>query len=60
MCIVIYVQQVFSDDNTFKEPYPPSSNGPEAEAGPTGVCLANMLISHAHVFFLFSVFYLFM
>ncbi|XP_026793495.1 poly(A) polymerase gamma isoform X1 [Pangasianodon hypophthalmus] len=29
-------QQVFSDDYTFKEPYPPSSNGQEAGDGPTG------------------------
>lgn len=39
MYSLIFVQQVFSDDYTFKEPYPPSSNGQEAGDGPTGVCL---------------------
>lgn len=34
---IIFVQQVFSDDYTFKEPYLPSSNGQETVNGPTGV-----------------------
>ncbi|XP_017320003.1 poly(A) polymerase gamma isoform X4 [Ictalurus punctatus] len=29
-------QQVFADEDTFKEPYPPSSNGQETGDGPTG------------------------
>ncbi|XP_060728604.1 poly(A) polymerase gamma isoform X1 [Tachysurus vachellii] len=33
-------EQVFSDDYTFKEPYPPSSNGEESGDGSTGESLA--------------------
>ncbi|XP_053535729.1 poly(A) polymerase gamma isoform X2 [Ictalurus punctatus] len=29
-------EQVFADEDTFKEPYPPSSNGQETGDGPTG------------------------
>lgn len=53
MCI-IFVQQVFSEDYAFKEPYPPSSNGPEAGAGPTEVRLTRMLISYVQFFFCFQ------
>lgn len=31
---------MFTDDCTFKEPYPPSSNGQETGDDPAGVCLS--------------------
>lgn len=39
VCSIIFVQQVFSGDYTFKEPYPPSSNGQETVDDPAGVSL---------------------
>lgn len=41
---IIFLLQVFSDDYTFKEPYPPSSNGEESGDGSAGVRVAYMVV----------------